>query len=51
MQLMGDRNWWAPQPLRRLHDRFGLSEEPLPVLVPSQGKPVDAPSSGVAIRT
>ncbi len=26
MKLMGDRNWWAPAPLRRLHDRFGLSE-------------------------
>jgi uncharacterized membrane protein YdfJ with MMPL/SSD domain len=27
MQLLGHRNWWAPKPLRRLHDRFGLSEE------------------------
>ncbi|MCU1674015.1 MAG: putative rane protein [Frankiales bacterium] len=26
MRLMGDANWWAPKPLRRLHDRFGLSE-------------------------
>ncbi len=26
MRLMGARNWWAPAPLRRLHDRFGLSE-------------------------
>ncbi len=26
MQLMGARNWWAPAPLRRLHDRFGLAE-------------------------
>jgi uncharacterized membrane protein YdfJ with MMPL/SSD domain len=26
MALMGDWNWWAPAPLRRLHDRFGLSE-------------------------
>jgi RND superfamily putative drug exporter len=26
MQLLGRRNWWAPRPLRRLHDRFGLEE-------------------------
>jgi len=28
MRLMGRRNWWAPAPLVRLHDRFGLSEVP-----------------------
>jgi RND superfamily putative drug exporter len=27
MRLMGRANWWAPAPLARLHDRFGLSEE------------------------
>jgi RND superfamily putative drug exporter len=26
MELLGKWNWWAPRPLRRLHDRFGLSE-------------------------
>jgi RND superfamily putative drug exporter len=26
MELLGHWNWWAPKPLRRLHDRFGLSE-------------------------
>ena len=26
MKLMGRWNWWAPPPLRRLHDRFGLGE-------------------------
>jgi len=26
MHLMGRWNWWAPAPLRRLHDRFGISE-------------------------
>ena len=26
MKLMGEWNWWAPAPLRRFHDRFGLSE-------------------------
>jgi putative drug exporter of the RND superfamily len=26
MKLLGDRNWWAPAPLRRLHERIGLRE-------------------------
>lgn len=26
MALAGEANWWAPGPLRRFHDRFGLSE-------------------------
>jgi RND superfamily putative drug exporter len=26
MRLMGDWNWWAPGPLRRIHDRFGFHE-------------------------
>jgi RND superfamily putative drug exporter len=26
MELLGEWNWWAPKPLRRLHERFGLSE-------------------------
>ena len=26
MALMGKWNWWAPRPLRRLHDRIGLQE-------------------------
>ena len=26
MELLGHRNWWAPRPLRRLHERFGLRE-------------------------
>ncbi|MFD7261519.1 MMPL family transporter [Streptomyces sp. NPDC059874] len=28
MRLAGRANWWAPGPLRALHDRFGISEEP-----------------------
>jgi len=28
MKLLGERNWWAPAPLRRLHDRYGLHEAP-----------------------
>jgi uncharacterized membrane protein YdfJ with MMPL/SSD domain len=26
MALLGDRNWWSPRVLRRLHARVGLSE-------------------------
>ncbi|WP_167759435.1 MMPL family transporter [Mycobacterium sp. PS03-16] len=34
MKVMGRWNWWAPKPLRRLHDRLGLHEGP-PVGSPS----------------
>ena len=30
MALLGKWNWWSPPPLRRLHDRIGLSEGPAP---------------------
>lgn len=31
MKLAGRANWWAPPALRRLHERFGISEgDPLP---------------------
>jgi putative drug exporter of the RND superfamily len=26
MRLAGNANWWAPGPLRRFHDRFGITE-------------------------
>jgi putative drug exporter of the RND superfamily len=26
MRMAGELNWWAPRPLRRLHDRIGISE-------------------------
>lgn len=28
MAVLGRHAWWAPAPLRRAHDRFGLREEP-----------------------
>src|SRR5918911_2465901 len=28
MTLLGDANWWAPAPLRRLYARYGMREEP-----------------------
>jgi putative drug exporter of the RND superfamily len=27
MHVLGRVNWWAPKPLARLHDRFGLSDK------------------------
>jgi trehalose monomycolate/heme transporter len=27
MRLLGDANWWAPAPLRRLHARYGIRED------------------------
>jgi RND superfamily putative drug exporter len=35
MELLGDANWWAPRPLRRLYDRVGLHETPRAVPLPS----------------
>jgi uncharacterized membrane protein YdfJ with MMPL/SSD domain len=32
MQLLGPLNWWAPRPLRRLHERVGLREGEPPAL-------------------
>ncbi len=29
MRLLGERNWWSPKPLRRLHRKIGLSEDRL----------------------
>ena len=39
MTLLGDRNWWAPRPLKRLHARIGFSEH---VTLPGQ-REVPAP--------
>ncbi len=30
MELLGKWNWWAPAPLRRLHERIGISETGAP---------------------
>ena len=29
MKLPGERNWWAPAPLWRFYQRFGLREAPI----------------------
>jgi uncharacterized membrane protein YdfJ with MMPL/SSD domain len=39
MELLGKWNWWAPAPLRRLHERWGISEA-------EQGPPVAATQEG-----
>jgi RND superfamily putative drug exporter len=38
MRLMGRANWWAPAPLRRLHNRIGLAEH-IDVDLPPQRHP------------
>jgi RND superfamily putative drug exporter len=45
MRLAGEANWWAPAPLRRLHDRFGISEH-----VDLGPEPAAAPRSAVDLR-
>lgn len=37
MRLLGHWNWWAPEPLRRLHERIGLRETQLPPPRPAVG--------------
>ncbi|RDG36762.1 MMPL family transporter [Streptomyces corynorhini] len=41
MKLTGKATWWAPGPLRRFHDRFGLSESGGPA--PAPEAPRDPP--------
>ena len=37
MALLGKWNWWAPRPLRALHNRIGLSEGSPPTKLPQAG--------------
>jgi RND superfamily putative drug exporter len=49
MTLLGSRNWWAPQPLARWHERFGLSEAPGTAgagVSEPEPEPVPAPVAG-----
>jgi RND superfamily putative drug exporter len=39
MTLLGNANWWAPTPLRRLHNRIGLDERPSSVLTHTLSAP------------
>ena len=38
MTLLGPANWWAPGPLRRLHQRLGLHEAPVHPVGPPAAK-------------
>ena len=42
MKLLGERNWWAPAPLRRFHQRFGLHEAPSPAPHATEADPTSA---------
>jgi RND superfamily putative drug exporter len=46
MRIAGNVNWWAPRPLRRLHDRFGVSEDVSVLAPPSTpaAEPAGVPS-------
>jgi RND superfamily putative drug exporter len=35
LAVLGERAWWAPKPLARLHRRFGLSESPDSPAIPA----------------
>ncbi len=48
MKLLGERNWWAPAPLRRFHDRYGLHEAPsMPEMPDTPDMPAMPELSGV----
>ncbi|MFF0451747.1 MMPL family transporter [Nocardia africana] len=42
MRLMGRANWWAPRPLARWHERFGLTEHPTPATPERTAEPEPA---------
>jgi trehalose monomycolate/heme transporter len=49
MRLLGRWNWWAPAPLRRLHDRIGFREpadEPGPAFAQAGDGTIDVPVEG-----
>jgi RND superfamily putative drug exporter len=52
MTLLGERNWWAPAPMRKLYDRFGLREEPstIDITLPAQREPASERAAAVASR-
>ena len=51
MRLAGEANWWAPAPLRRFHDRFGISEHVVLDAASSQAaEPGAAPAPSFDLR-
>ena len=51
MRLAGEWNWWAPAPLRRFHDRFGISEHVDLDEPPAGARPPGPPTPLVADPT
>jgi RND superfamily putative drug exporter len=45
MKLLGERNWWAPAPLWRFYQRFGLREAPSAIAPSSDERDVDVSAS------
>jgi uncharacterized membrane protein YdfJ with MMPL/SSD domain len=45
MHVLGRWNWWAPRPLARLHDKFGISESGDDLIPPSEKIQRDAVSA------
>jgi RND superfamily putative drug exporter len=50
MHVMGRWNWWAPKPLARLHERFGISEGPTEEVTLVEPIEVSVQHNGHAIR-
>src|SRR4051794_9017673 len=44
LELLGSWNWWAPRPLRRLHDRIGLHEGGPATITPGRREPLARPA-------
>jgi RND superfamily putative drug exporter len=51
MQLLGGANWWAPRPLQRVYDRFGLRETaaPAPTALPADSVPAQDARSTIPV--
>ena len=49
MTLLGPANWWAPGPLRRLHQRLGLHETPAHPAGPAAPGPADPDPADVPV--
>jgi RND superfamily putative drug exporter len=49
MALLGDWNWWAPRPLRLVHERVGLDESAPPPARSLRPEPIVAASVASAV--
>jgi RND superfamily putative drug exporter len=50
MHMLGRWNWWAPKPLVRLHDRFGISERTAQEVAPVEPTEIPVQHNGHPIR-